>query len=66
MLALKEIEKEILTLSQNEFSDLRKWFNDIDAKKWDKEIENDSSLGELDFLINEALLEKNNKTLTDL
>ena len=53
MLALKDIEKEILTLPQKDYSDLRTWFYSQDLKKWDNEIKQDSESGKLDFLINE-------------
>ncbi len=59
MLALKEIEKEILTLPKKDYSNLRNWFYSQDSEKWDDQIKQDSESGKLDFLINEALSEKN-------
>ena len=55
MLGLKDIEKEILTLTKKDYSDLRNWFYSQDYDKWDNEIKQDSKSGKLDFLINEAL-----------
>ena len=66
MLALKDIEKEILTLPQKDYSDLRTWFYSQDLKKWDNEIKQDSESGKLDFLINEALAEKDQNELKRL
>ncbi len=66
MLALKEIEKEILTLPEKDYSDLRKWFYSRDLKQWDDEITKDSESGKLDFLIHEALSEKNSAKLKNL
>ena len=66
MLGLKDIEKEILTLPQKDYSDLRTWFYSQDLKKWDNEIKQDSESGKLDFLINEALAEKDQNELKRL
>ncbi len=66
MLALKKIEKEILTLPEKDYSNLRIWFYSQDSKKWDNEIKQDSESGKLDFLINEALIEKSQNELKNL
>lgn len=66
MLALKEIEKEILTLPKKDYSNLRNWFYSQDSEKWDDQINQDSESGKLDFLINEALSEKNKNELKSL
>ena len=63
MLALKEIEKEILTLPKKDYSNLRNWFYSQDSEKWDDQIKQNSESGKLDFLINEALSEKNKNEL---
>ena len=66
MLAIEEIEKEILALPKNKYSDFRKWFLDLDYKSWDKEIEKDSESGKLDFLMQEATAEKESGQLRPL
>ena len=66
MLALKEIEKEILTLPKKDYSNLRNWFYSQDSEKWDDQIKQDSESGKLDFLINEALSEKSKNKLKNL
>jgi len=66
MLALKKIEKEILTLPEKDYSNLRIWFYSQDSEKWDNEIKQDSESGKLDFLINEALIEKSQDKLKNL
>ena len=66
MLALKEIEKEILTLPEKDYSNLRNWFYSQDSEKWDDQIKQDSESGKLDFLINEALSEKSKNKLKNL
>jgi len=66
MLALEDIEKEILILPKKDFSNLRTWFYEKDREMWDKEIEADSISGKLDFLIDEAISEKHTDQLKDL
>jgi len=58
MLAVKDIEKEVLSLPKNKYSDFRKWFFSHDFKLWDDDIRQDSNSGKLDFLIDEAIREK--------
>jgi hypothetical protein len=38
-------------------SKLRDWFIEFEQARWDKQLENDSDAGKLDFLINAALAE---------
>ncbi len=66
MLAVQEIEKEILSLEKKDYSTLRNWFYTKDLENWDKEIEEDSISGKLDYLINEAISEKNLNQLKNL
>lgn len=63
MLALKEIEEQILLLPRKDFSNLRKWFYNKDFEEWDNQIQSDSEHGKLDFLVKEAILEKENNQL---
>jgi len=55
---VQRIQAEIEALSEEEYSKLRKWFSERDWEKWDRQIEEDSGSGKLDFLIMEALDEK--------
>ena len=66
MSRLTEIQQQILALPEAEYKQLRQWFNELDWEKWDREIEADSDAGKLDFLIAEALEEKEKGTLKDL
>ena len=63
MSRLEKIQQEILALPDAEYKQLRKWFSELDWEKWDREIEADSEAGKLDFLIAEALEEKERGTL---
>jgi hypothetical protein len=55
--AVEEIESAILRLSPKELGQLAEWVLDLDEQNWDKQIEQDSALGKLDFLAKEALEE---------
>lgn len=63
---LEKIQQEILALPKAEYKQLQQWFSELDWEKWDQEIEADSEEGKLDFLITEALEEKEKGTLKDL
>ena len=43
---------------REEFTELVRWLSEKDWERWDKEIEADSEAGKLDFLVREALGEK--------
>ena len=58
MLRIEEIESIIEKLPKNEFLELKNWILEKDWQQWDEEIEKDSKKGKLDFLIEEALKEK--------
>ena len=59
MLSVEEIKSAIASLSQEDYERLRDWFSERDWEKWDEEIEKDSAAGKLDFLVKEAIAEKN-------
>ena len=59
MTQVENIESIIEKLTEDEFKELRQWFMDKEWHKWNKQIEKDSEEGKLDFLIKEALEEKN-------
>lgn len=66
MSRIAKIQQEILALPQADYMQLRQWFSELDWEKWDRQIELDSDAGKLDFLISEALEEKEKGTLQDL
>ena len=59
MSTVEEIKSAISALSKEDYIHLRKWFSEKDWEQWDREIERDSSSGKLDFLVEEAVSEKN-------
>jgi hypothetical protein len=52
---LEEIEQKVLTLSYNDFKKLYNWIIELNHRKWDKQIEEDSNNGLLDDLANQAI-----------
>jgi predicted transposase YbfD/YdcC len=55
MSTVEQIESAILKLSPQELSHLTDWVLDLDAQRWDEQIERDIAAGKLDFLEQEAL-----------
>lgn len=55
MSRVEKIEEEIRALSPEELTKLRRWFRELDAEVWDREIEADARSGKLDALAEEAL-----------
>ena len=66
MTKVEEIKSAIESLPQEQFVRLRQWFSEKDWHEWDKQIARDSESGKLDFLIKEAIDEKNEGKLKDL
>lgn len=63
---LKEIKESIEKLSPEDFEKLRRWIVEKHWEVWDKQIEEDSQAGKLDFLIEEAEREFKEGKLLDL
>jgi len=66
MRTVEELETAVDSLSQEEYSRFRRWFLDRDWEKWDQEIEEDTKAGRLDFLVQEAVEEKQRNKLRNL
>ncbi len=66
MTKLEELEMAIASLSEEEYREFRRWFLERDWEKWDRQIEEDSKAGKLDFLVKEAHQAKKGGHLTDL
>jgi len=63
---VETIKTAIESLPEEDYVQLRRWFFDKDWEKWDKQIEEDSESGRLDFLIKEVLDEKERGALKEL
>ncbi len=61
-----KLKTEIERLPQEEFTELVRWSSEKNWERWDKQIEADSAVGKLDFLVREALEEKAKGMLKDL
>lgn len=57
MTTIHEIEKAVSALSSNELEQFRKWFDEFDAKVWDKQFENDVQSGKLDQIAEDAIVD---------
>nr|VFK38301.1 MAG: hypothetical protein BECKSD772F_GA0070984_102325 [Candidatus Kentron sp. SD]VFK44219.1 MAG: hypothetical protein BECKSD772E_GA0070983_10354 [Candidatus Kentron sp. SD] len=66
MQTAKQIQSEIEALPRKEYIKLSHWFYERDQESWDRRIEHDAKSGRLDFLVQEALEEKNAGRLRDL
>jgi len=63
---VNEIMAAIEALSKDEYVQLRRWFSAMDWESWDRQIELHSKSGKLDFLIREAVDEKEKGGLREL
>lgn len=66
MARIEEIKKAVISLPLNEYLQFRDWFLDRDWEEWDRQIQVDSDSGKLDFLVQEAMEEKDHNQLRDL
>lgn len=57
MIAIAELESQILQLPQHDFAKLRQWILEVDEAQWDLQIATDLKAGKLDFLIANARAE---------
>ncbi len=55
MTKLEQIEAEVSRLSPQELARFREWFEEVDARVWNEEIERDAVSGGLDALAEKAL-----------
>ena len=55
MPAVQELQADVAQLSPDELARFRAWFEEFDAKVWDKQFEEDVKLGKLDHLANQAI-----------
>jgi hypothetical protein len=52
---LKDLERDISALSDEELSEFRRWYAEFDARVWDRELATDVKAGALDHLADEAI-----------
>ncbi len=52
---IQRLKQDVAQLSYNELVIFRNWFDEFDAQKWDKQIEEDVAAGRLDELADKAI-----------
>jgi hypothetical protein len=52
---VEQIKSAIIKLSPEEYRQLRQWYEEYEARKWDRQIENDMKAGKLDKLADKAI-----------
>ncbi len=52
---IENLEKQISELADGELAELRQWFAEFDAERWDRQFEADVKAGKLDRLGEKAL-----------
>lgn len=57
MSRLEHIEKSVTELSAEDLAEFTRWFEDLQAKRWDERFEVDATSGKLDALADAALSE---------
>ena len=57
MTTVQEIQNAITSLPKDKFQEFRAWFEEYEAKLWDKEFERDVIEGKLDSMAKKALEE---------
>ncbi len=55
MSTVAEIQQAILNLPEAEYAEIIEWLYDLEGAEWDRQIEEDSAAGRLDFLKAEDL-----------
>ena len=52
---LKDIKKAVQELPDSEYRDFRRWFDELDARAWDEQFEDDVRSGRLDEIAEKSL-----------
>lgn len=55
MSLVKEIESAVERLAKDELAAFREWFEEFDAKVWDRQFDEDVATGKLDKLASQAI-----------
>ena len=55
MLTIKELEQAVSNLPREELARFREWFDEFDAKAWDKQLEVDVKTGKLNKIADAAI-----------
>ncbi len=55
MLTIQELEQAVSSLPREELAHFREWFDEFDAKAWDKQLEADAKAGKLNKIADAAI-----------
>ena len=55
MSKVEALEKQVISLSAEEFTNFRNWFFEFEWEVWDRQIERDAKAGKLDAMAKKAL-----------
>ena len=66
MSSIAEIQRAITSLTKPDYARLKRWLGDYDWGEWDRQLEEDSAEGNLDFLVFQAAEAKRKGTLESL
>ena len=58
MTTVEELEAAVKQLSPEDRAAFRAWFAEFDAEEWDRQLEADVAAGRLDWLVDEALKDR--------
>ena len=58
MSTVQELEAAVRQLSPEDRAAFRAWFAEFDAQEWDRQLEADVAAGRLDWLVDEALADR--------
>ena len=65
MTSLQEIEAAVQRLTPDQRAEFRAWFEALEARDWDQQMESDIGGGRLDWLLEESLAELEQGHCTD-
>ena len=66
MTTVKQIEEAIARLPREQLTQLRRWFDKLDAAQWDRQFDQDVNEGRLDALADQALKSLHKGRCTEL
>ena len=66
MSVIEKVEQAVSQFSREDLAAFRNWFDEFDAKAWDKQFEEDVAAGRLDALADAALQDLREGRCTDL
>jgi hypothetical protein len=65
MSTIEELEAAVKQLSPEDRAEFRAWFAEFDAEEWDRQLEADMAAGRLDWLVAEAIQDRDAGRCTD-